>query len=407
MTRTTPLALHERSLLFQHLAAMEKAGVPPDRAYALLDLGERARAQVAQFCKLVARGIPPPVAGANSGLFTRFETRLLTAAFSAGSPLPAYQRLATAHAASERRRTRLRARFAMPVAVLVIALFVAPVPLLANGSLSGVGCADGLDAAPVLRTRRRLDDQADVLASALNARRSHPSHATIALMNATRLYLTALLSLLLAACGAPPPAPPAATPAVPQVAWYQQAARAGKEVYAIDSAQSLITIVVRRGGPLARFGHDHVVASRTVSGYAAPDAGRADFHFRLDELTVDEAALRTEAGLTTQPDADAIAGTRTNMLTRVLEAERFPLVLLHAQSQPGGMVRLAVTLHGVTRSMDVPVKLERSRGMLTASGQLTLLQTDFGITPMSVMGGAMRVEDPLEMRFNIVARATR
>jgi len=213
--------------------------------------------------------------------------------------------------------------------------------------------------------------------------------------------------LLLAACSSQPPvAPPAAPPAAASADWYRQAAGEGKRIYAIDSAQSLITVVVRRGGPMARFGHDHVVASRAVTGFAAPDAGRADFQFRLDELSVDEEALRSAAGLTTQPDAEAIAGTRNNMLTRVLEAQAYPQVLLHAErSAPGAAsVRLTVTLHGVSKTLEVPVKFEESAGRLAASGAFTLLQTDFGITPMSVLGGAMRVEDQMELQFRIVAR---
>jgi hypothetical protein len=168
------------------------------------------------------------------------------------------------------------------------------------------------------------------------------------------------------------------------------------------------TITVRRGGALARLGHDHVIASRTLAGFVAPDAGRADFHFRLDQLSVDEAALRAAAGLDTQPSADAVAGTRANMLTRVLEAERYPVVMLHAERLgAAGMVRLRVTLHGVTRSVDVPARVERTAATLTASGDLRLLQSDFGITPMSVMGGAMTVQDPMELQFRIVALAAR
>lgn len=229
-------------------------------------------------------------------------------------------------------------------------------------------------------------------------------------MNPIRTLPLLLCAALLAACTtqAPQPAVPS-TGSAPDISWYEQAAKAGQPVYTIDSAQSLITVVVRRGGPMARFGHDHVVASRTVTGHVAPDAGRADFQFRLDQMTVDEAALRTEAGLTTQPDAEAIEGTRSNMLNRVLEAERFPLVLLRAERNvpDNGALRLSVTLHGVERSMQVPVSIQRAPASITASGALTLLQTDFGITPMSVMGGAMRVEDPMELRFKIVAKAPR
>jgi hypothetical protein len=172
---------------------------------------------------------------------------------------------------------------------------------------------------------------------------------------------------------------------------------------------------VRRGGAFARMGHDHVVASRSIEGFVAPDAGRADFRFRLDQMTVDETGLRTKAGLNTQPDADAIAGTRTNMLTRVLEAERFPLVELHAERPAGkddkngkeDTLRLTVTLHGVSRTVDVPTTIERGADGLTASGTFTLNQSDFGITPMSVMGGALTVLDPMELAFHIVAAPQR
>jgi polyisoprenoid-binding protein YceI len=214
-----------------------------------------------------------------------------------------------------------------------------------------------------------------------------------------------LAAALLAGCQA---APPATAPAAGDAAgWYRQAAAAGAAVLAIDPAQSLIAVTVRRGGLLARLGHDHVVASRAITGFAAPGAGRADFSFRLDQMTVDEAALRREADLDTQPSEAAIAGTRTNMLTRVLEADRFPLVALHARQPAGQPMQLTITLHGVTRTVAAPARIDIAADAVTASGTLQLRQSDFGITPMSVMGGAMTVQDTMELRYRIVARPVR
>lgn len=136
MSRFRPLPLPVRALLFQHLAAMEKAGVPAERAYALLDLGPAARPRVQAFQKLTARGSEPSAAGASSGLFTVFEARLLRAAFSAGSPLPAYQRLAGHLATAASQASALRSRMALPVVILTIALFVAPIPQLFLGLLT-------------------------------------------------------------------------------------------------------------------------------------------------------------------------------------------------------------------------------------------------------------------------------
>ncbi|MFP5394023.1 MAG: YceI family protein [Gammaproteobacteria bacterium] len=218
------------------------------------------------------------------------------------------------------------------------------------------------------------------------------------------LVRSLLVAALLAGC-TQAPVPPVLAPTGDILNWYRGAS-AREPIYKIDSARSLIAVTVRRGGPFARFGHDHVVASHTVEGLAAPRTGRADFYFRLDQLSVDEKPLRDAAGLDTEPSEDAIAGTRNNMLTRVLEAEHYPVVQLHAQriaAQPDKL-KLSITLHGVTRSYEVPTRIEQTDSALTASGALTLLQSDFAIKPMSIMGGALTVQDALEVRFTLVAR---
>jgi polyisoprenoid-binding protein YceI len=204
------------------------------------------------------------------------------------------------------------------------------------------------------------------------------------------------LLLLLASCAGQPPPIPVPVPA-------PAPATAVHPGWAIDAAQSLIAVTVRRGGPLARIGHDHVVASRTLEGFVDAATGRAEFRFRLDQLSVDETALRQQAGLDTAPSADAIAGTRSNMLGKVLDAEHYPVVQMKALRK-GEAVQLEITLHGVTRTVDVPVALEHGEGMIAASGSFRLRQSDFGIVPMSVLGGAMVVKDEMELKFRIVAR---
>ncbi|CAM2897978.1 YceI family protein [Janthinobacterium lividum] len=228
--------------------------------------------------------------------------------------------------------------------------------------------------------------------------------------HAHRRTLLACACALLAACTpfAPPPAAslpaaPVPAPAMQAPAWQQQ----GVQVLHIVPQESLLTITVRRGGALARLGHDHVIASRSLQGIVAPAPGRAQFRFRLDEMSVDEESLRQAAGLTTTPSADAIAGTRHNMLVRVLEAERYPWVRIDARRTGDKEVLEAdITLHGVTRTVQLPVRIEQAadgRG-LQASGSLLLKQSDFGIVPFAVLGGAMAVQDQMELAFRITAR---
>lgn len=211
--------------------------------------------------------------------------------------------------------------------------------------------------------------------------------------------------LLLAACTPLAVAPPVPAMPAPAMAPLAPPARAEK-LLAIDTRATLLTITVRRGGALARLGHDHVVASRTVTGWVAPDLKQADFQFRLDAMSVDESALRASAGLDTTPSAEAIAGTRHNMLVRVLDAERYPDVRVQATLQVGGKaVDAAITLHGVTRQVVVPVTLAQAAdgSGLRASGAFVLKQSDFGIVPFAILGGAMAVQDPMELAFDIVA----
>jgi hypothetical protein len=210
------------------------------------------------------------------------------------------------------------------------------------------------------------------------------------------------LLVLLTACGQPL-APPTLAPATDLNA-YRTAAASGGAVYAIDPGASLIAVTVRRSGLMARLGHDHVVAGHTLAGFAAPGMGRADVSFRLDQLTVDEPRLLRDAGIATSPSPEAVEGTRKNMLGPVLDAERYPVVALHAELPADGRLRVAVTLHGTTRRLEIPAAVQVDAAQVTASGTARLKQTDFGITPFSVGAGLLAVQDELEVRFHIVAR---
>jgi polyisoprenoid-binding protein YceI len=228
-------------------------------------------------------------------------------------------------------------------------------------------------------------------------------------------HAVAVLALLIAACAplihetAPAPGPAASpAPASFPRGDYEQAAAQGKAVYRVDPARSLIAITVRRGGSLARLGHDHLVASHTVQGYIAPQESRADLYIPLGELSVDEPALRAEAGLDTQPSESDIAGTRANMLDKVLETQRFPFALVRVsglEKMPTGVrLTVAITLHGVTRTFGVPAQIDAGRDGMSVAGSIEFDQSDFGIVPFSILGGAIQVQDRISLRFRIQAR---
>lgn len=225
-----------------------------------------------------------------------------------------------------------------------------------------------------------------------------------------RAASAALLLSMVAACGTPPGASPGSAsasrmPAQLQAERYAQAASRGEPVYRVDPAATLVTLTVRRAGSLARLGHDHVIASHSVRGYAAPREGSADLYVPLAELTVDEPALRAQAGLDTQPTASDIEGTRANMLDKVLQVQQFPLALVQVRGAgTAAPAAVTLTLHGTSRTLSVPLDVATSADSLSARGTLEIKQSDFGITPFSILGGAIQVKDEVEVRFDIRAQ---
>jgi hypothetical protein len=222
-----------------------------------------------------------------------------------------------------------------------------------------------------------------------------------------------LFAVVLGACAPAIPRAPEAAAQAPEAfpeADYRQLAASGRTVYRVDPGRSLVVIQVFRAGSLARVGHDHVIASHDVRGYVAPDGGgRADLYVRLDELVVDEPELRAQAKLETHPSPEDIAGTHRNMLSE-LEADRFPFVLIKIagnNAQGDQPLSAAISLHGVTRSVDVPVTLTTAGDELSASGTMALRQTDFGVKPLSLLGGALQVQDEVKLAFSIRARRVR
>jgi hypothetical protein len=225
-----------------------------------------------------------------------------------------------------------------------------------------------------------------------------------------KVFAAALLGLVAACAVQRPPTPEPSAEAPPGFpeSYYRQASAQGTPVLRVDTAASLVVIEVYRGGSLARLGHDHVVASHDVRGFVAPSARRADLYLRLDRLVVDEPDLRKEAGFDTQPSDDDIAGTRRNMLN-ALEASAFPFALIRVaggEGRGGEALRVTVTVRGVEHTLQSPVQVDTSMGSVVATGRIALKQTDFGITPLSVLGGAIQVKDEVNVRFVIRAAAS-
>jgi polyisoprenoid-binding protein YceI len=186
------------------------------------------------------------------------------------------------------------------------------------------------------------------------------------------------------------------------------------QAYRVDPDGSAVTLRVYRAGRLAALGHNHVITSTAETGRVwttgEPEGSGFEVRVPVAGLVVDDPAARAAAGADFPgevPDA-ARDGTRRNMLrAEVLDGEHFPEIVVSADALGGSwaqpVVAARVTLRGMTRSIGIPLAIEWESRALTARGNFRILQSDFGITPFSVGGGAIAVADAVDVAFEIRA----
>jgi general secretion pathway protein F len=133
-----PLPYRLRADLFAQLAALEQAGLPADKAFKLVQVPGEAQERLRLTRHYLAKGKDPADAGSRASLFTGEETTILRAALAAGSPAASYRRLAGRYAARAAQHARIKARSMLPMAILVAALFIAPLPELVAGRLGAL-----------------------------------------------------------------------------------------------------------------------------------------------------------------------------------------------------------------------------------------------------------------------------
>jgi YceI-like domain len=233
------------------------------------------------------------------------------------------------------------------------------------------------------------------------------------------------LALMLAACGALQarhalPQDPAESASRPDLTSRPDLSSPGR-VYRIDGSQSELRILIYRAGPLARFGHNHVMVNHALRGAAnlMDAASASSFWLKVPaaDFVVDDAQARREEG----PDFageiadDAKSGTLLNMLsTAVLDADEFPLItvdsiaIADAQGAAGTgelIATVAISLTGHETIIQVPFTFQSDSRRLSASGSLELRQSAIGVTPFSLMLGALQVQDQMRLKFKIVAIA--
>jgi hypothetical protein len=225
------------------------------------------------------------------------------------------------------------------------------------------------------------------------------------------------LALVLVACGALKARHGAPQPAEEPAAAVELPTR-GKP-YAIDANQSELRVLVYRAGPLARFGHNHVMVNRALSGAVslADATGASAFWLNIPAagFVVDDRIARAQEGpdFSAEVSDDARSGTLQNMLgAAVLDAAEFPVITVKSiaiSAAPGAqgaealIASVVVSIAGHESTVDAPLAALWDSHQLSVSGSLELRQSALGLTPYSLMLGALQVQDAVTIKFKIVA----
>jgi polyisoprenoid-binding protein YceI len=166
------------------------------------------------------------------------------------------------------------------------------------------------------------------------------------------------------------------------------------EKRSIDSVHSKITIHVYKAGLFSGLAHDHVIEAPIEWGEVK------DSESPSVEARVSSNQLRVL-------DPEASEGTRAKIQStmqgaEVLDVGRFPQI--HFQStavEPSGadhwIVHGNLDLHGQTHPVSVDVTLKDG----IYGGTAVLKQTRFGITPVKIAGGTVKVKDEIKLEFSV------
>jgi len=172
----------------------------------------------------------------------------------------------------------------------------------------------------------------------------------------------------------------------------------------LDSAGSELTVHVFKSGLFSGFLHDHLFVPQQWSCTVEFDAAHLEA-FRA-QLSVATASLRDNQPKLSAEDRAKVESQVAS--PEVLDATRFPEIRFTADrlvasadksEEFQGTVFGKLSLHGVTRPLEFPVRVWRRGDARVVLGKVSFNQSDFGISPLSKAGGAIAVEDRVLVDF--------
>lgn len=161
---------------------------------------------------------------------------------------------------------------------------------------------------------------------------------------------------------------------------------------------SAITIKVFKSGIFSGFAHNHVVIAPVARAEVNPEKKTAEITIATKEMKVTDPEV-------SEKDRAEIQSTMLG--PKVLDSEKYSEIRFQStrieQTSPQhyrvmGMLELHGTKHEIV--LEVSGRPEHYHG----TGKLK--QSDFGIKPISLGGGSIKVKDELELEFDVYSDAS-
>jgi len=177
--------------------------------------------------------------------------------------------------------------------------------------------------------------------------------------------------------------------------------------YSIETRGSTFTVRAFATGLFSTFGHNPTIAIPDFKGdvFLNPHA----FEKSSVRLEIDPAALIVTNDIS-EKDRQEID---RRMHEEVLETDSYPEIVyecsrVSASKIGEGQYWIALngqlTVHGTTRTQPVSARASLIGDMLRATGEVSIRQSDYGIQPVSAVGGTIKLKDDLKLSFDISAR---
>ena len=171
------------------------------------------------------------------------------------------------------------------------------------------------------------------------------------------------------------------------------APRSSAQARPIDTTSSKLSVHVSKAGLFSAFADNHEIEAPIASGIIDEAGGRVQFVIESRNMKVLDPHLAPDKRQQVQ---ERMLGPE------VLDVARFPKINFDStkveEATPGHLtVQGKLSLHGVTRLVAATVQADRGAYVGTA----TLKQQDFGITPIRIGGGTVKVKDELKIDFDI------